>query len=293
MSNRLRESIAGYLFILPAFVLLMIFTVLPILATLALSVTDYQLLSPLRFTGLDNWQRLFADTRAWVTFRNSLVITIGAVFFNNVIGFLLAVGVNRALPFGLKTTLRTIYFFPFITTAASLAMVWQFMLARDRGVVNWMLSQIGVAPIAWLSDPNVAIWSVVMFDVWKSCGYLMVLYLAGLQSIPESLYEAAKIDGAGSWNQMRYITLPLITPTAFFCLIISSIGAFQIFDNAFVLTNGGPGDASRTIVMYIYEIAFNRFEYGYAATVSVTLMIMLFIFTRIQFWVSERWVNYE
>jgi multiple sugar transport system permease protein len=132
-----------------------------------------------------------------------------------------------------------------------------------------------------------------MFDVWKSCGYLMVLYLAGLQSIPDSLYEAAMIDGADGLRQMRHITLPLITPTAFFCLIISSIGAFQIFDNAYVLTNGGPGDASRTIVMYIYEVAFNRFEYGYAATVSVTLMIMLLIFTRIQFWISDRWVNYE
>jgi multiple sugar transport system permease protein len=289
----MHEAIAGYLFVLPAFVLLLIFTVLPIIATLGLSVTDYQLLSPLQFTGMENWQRLAGDTRAWTTFRNSLLITIGAVFFNNLFGFALAVGVNRAMPRGLKTALRTTYFFPFITTAASLAMVWQFMLTKDRGMVNWMLGQVGIAPIGWLSDPNVVIWSVVMFDVWKSCGYLMVLYLAGLQSIPDSLYEAAMIDGADGLRQMRHITLPLITPTAFFCLIISSIGAFQIFDNAYVLTNGGPGDASRTIVMYIYEVAFNRFEYGYAATVSVTLMIMLLIFTRIQFWISDRWVNYE
>lgn len=293
LKDRMRESIAGYLFILPAFILLLVFTVLPIVATLGLSVTDYQLLSPLRFTGLENWQRLAGDTRAWTTFRNSLVITIGAVLLNNLFGFLLAVGVNRSMPAALKTTLRTIYFFPFITTAASLAMIWQFMLTKDRGMVNWMIGQIGIAPIGWLSDPNVVIWSVVMFDVWKSCGYLMVLYLAGLQGIPDSLYEAAMIDGANGRQQMRHITLPLITPTAFFCLIISSIGAFQIFDNAYVLTGGGPGDASRTIVMYIYEIAFNRFEYGYAATVSVTLMILLLIFTRIQFWVSNRWVNYD
>jgi multiple sugar transport system permease protein len=197
------------------------------------------------------------------------------------------------MPLGLKTALRTTYFFPFITTAASLSMVWQFMLTKDRGMINWMLGQVGIAPIGWLSDPNVVIWSVIMFDVWKSCGYLLVLYLAGLQGIPDSLYEAAMIDGADSWRQLRHITLPLITPTAFFCLIISSIGAFQIFDNVYVLTNGGPGDASRTIVMYIYEVAFNRFEYGYAATVSVTLMVMLLIFTRIQFWISDRWVNYE
>lgn len=293
ITSRMQENIAGYLFVLPSFILLLIFTILPIIATLGLSMTDYQLLSPLRFTGLDNWQRLAADTRAWTTFRNSLFITIGAVFFNNTLGFLLAVGVNRALPRGFKTALRTIYFFPYITTAASLAMVWGFMLTKDRGMINWMLGQIGIAPIGWLSDPSVVIWSVVIFDVWKSCGYLMVLYLAGLQGIPDSLYEAAMIDGADGWRQMRYITLPLITPTAFFCLIISSIGAFQIFDNVFVLTGGGPGDASRTIVMYIYEMAFNRFEYGYAATVSVTLMIMLIIFTRIQFWVADRWVNYE
>lgn len=293
LTSRVREALAGYLFVLPAFVLMLLFTTLPILATVGLSFTDYAPMSPVRLTGIENWQRLFADTRMWTTFRNSMLITLGAVFFNNTIGLLLAMGVNRAIPSPIKTTLRTVYFFPYITTAASLAMVWQFMLTKDRGMINWLLGQVGIAPVGWLTDPSVVLWSVIMFDVWKSCGYLMVLYLAGLQGIPDSLYEAAEIDGAGGWRLTRHITLPLITPTAFFCLIISSIGAFQIFDNAFVLTNGGPGDASRTIVMYVYEVAFNRFEYGYAATVSITLMIVLLLFTRIQFWVSNRWVHYE
>jgi len=132
-----------------------------------------------------------------------------------------------------------------------------------------------------------------MYDVWKSCGYLMVLYLAGLQGIPPSLYEAADIDGANAFQKFRHITLPLITPTAFFALIISSIGAFQIFDNAYVLTDGGPGDASRTIAMYIYEMAFKRYEMGYASAVSMSLLIILLVLTLLQFLGSRKWVNYD
>ncbi len=147
--------------------------------------------------------------------------------------------------------------------------------------------------IPWLSSSSWALVSAVIYDVWKSCGYLMVIYLAGLQGIPQSYYEAAEIDGAGRWQLFRHITLPLISPTAFFAIVISLIGAFQIFDNVWILTQGGPGDASRVIAIYIYEQAFKGFEMGYASAVSLTLFAILIMITSIQFFGARRWVHYE
>ncbi|MCB0143680.1 MAG: sugar ABC transporter permease, partial [Caldilineaceae bacterium] len=208
-------------------------------------------------------------------------------------GLLLAVGVNRSMPSVLRYFLRTSIFFPVLTTTASLAVVWRFLLTQDRGVVNYLLGQIGLGPVPWLSSSNWALISAIIYDVWKSCGYLMVIYLAGLQGIPNSYYEAAQIDGANRLQLFRHITLPLISPTAFFAIVISLIGAFQIFDNVWVLTEGGPGDASRVIAMYIYEKAFKGFEMGYASAVSLTLFAILIVLTLGQFYGARRWVHYE
>jgi multiple sugar transport system permease protein len=293
LSEHLHEGIAGYLLSLPAVVTLVVFLVLPILSALVLIFFDYGILSPPEFAGFDNILRLFKDKRLWTAFRNSLVMSIGCVAGNNLMGLLLAMGVNRKMPKVLQYIFRTTLFFPVITTTASLAMVWRLILTQDRGVMNWLLETIGLSPVPWLSHPQWAMGSAIMFDIWKACGFYMVIYLAGLQGIPEPLYEAAKIDGASRWQLTRHITLPLITPTAFFCIIISSIGAIQIFDNAYVLTQGGPGDATRTIAMYIYEVGFKRFEMGYAAAVSTLLLIILVILTLLQFRGGSRWVHYD
>jgi multiple sugar transport system permease protein len=197
------------------------------------------------------------------------------------------------MPSVLRYFLRTSIFFPVLTTTASLAVVWRFLLTLDRGVVNYLLGQIGIDPVPWLSSSTWALISAIIYDVWKSCGYLMVIYLAGLQGIAQSYYEAAAIDGAGRFQQFRHITLPLISPTAFFAIVISLIGAFQIFDNVWVLTEGGPGDASRVIAMYIYEKAFRGFEMGYASAVSLTLFGILILLTLGQFYGARRWVHYE
>jgi multiple sugar transport system permease protein len=293
LTSQRQESLSGYLLSAPAVLVLLLFLMLPILGAFALVFMSYNALEPPTWSGLANLKNLFADTRMWTCYRNSLVITIGACAGNNVVGLLLAMGVNRKIGKAFQYFFRTAYFFPVMTTTASLAMVWQFILTQDRGVMNWLLRQFGIGPVPFLTNPEWAVRSVILYDVWKSCGYLMVIYLAGLQGIPESLYEAAKIDGASNWQLTRHVTLPLITPTAFFCLIISSIGAFQIFDNAYVLTHGGPGDASRTIAMYIYEQGFRAFEFGYAATVSLSLLVILVALTLLQFWGSRRWVHYD
>lgn len=288
-----RETLAGYAFVFPALLALTIFLILPILASAVLVFMKYDILSPPKWIGLENLAQLAGDQRLRLTYRNTLVFVAGATFLNNVGGLLLAMGVNRAMPGVLRYLLRTAIFFPVLTTTASLALVWQFLLTQDRGVVNYLLMQIGLDPVPWLSSSTWALRSVILYDVWKSLGFLMVLYLAGLQGIPESLYEAARIDGANRLQLMRYVTLPLITPTAFFAIVISLIGAAQVFDNAYVLTGGGPGDASRLIVLYIYEVGFKRFEMGYAAALSLTLFTILIALTAVQFVMARRWVHYE
>jgi multiple sugar transport system permease protein len=288
-----QETIAAYLFITPAFLGLVIFTAVPILASLVLVFLNYDLLTPPSWAGFENIQRLFSDKRMFTIYWNTLRLVIGATLINNVLGLLLAVGVNRAMHWSMRYFLRTAIFFPVLTTTASLAVVWRFLLTQDRGVVNYLLGQIGIDPIPWLSSSSWALVSAVIYDVWKSCGYLMVIYLAGLQGIPQSYYEAAEIDGAGRWQLFRHITLPLISPTAFFAIVISLIGAFQIFDNVWILTQGGPGDASRVIAIYIYEKAFKGFEMGYASAVSLTLFAILIMITSIQFFGARRWVHYE
>ena len=287
-----REAWAGYLFAAPALTGLLVFTALPIVASLVLVFLHYDLLTPPAWAGLTNVTRLGSDARMFAVYWNTVRLVLGVTFFNNVLGLLLAVGLNRAMPWGVRYALRTSIFFPVLTTTASLAVVWRFLLTQDRGVVNYLLGQLGLDPIPWLSSSAWALASAMIYDVWKSCGFLMVIYLAGLQAIPQTYYEAAKIDGAGSRQQFFHITLPLISPTAFFAIVISLIGAFQIFDNVWVLTEGGPGDASRVIALYIYEKAFRGFEMGYASAVSFTLFIILITLTLLQFWGARRWVHY-
>ncbi len=288
-----QEAIAGYLFVTPAFLGLLTFTAVPILASLVLVFLNYDLLTPPTWAGLENIQRLFGDKRMFTMYWNTLRLVIGVTLFNNALGLLLAIGVNRSMHWSMRYFLRTSIFFPVLTTTASLAVVWRFLLTQDRGVVNYLLGQIGIDPIPWLSSSTWALVSAGIYDVWKSCGYLMIIYLAGLQGISQSYYEAAEIDGASRWQLFRYITLPLISPTAFFAFVISLIGAFQIFDNVWILTQGGPGDASRVIAIYIYEKAFKGFEMGYASAVSLTLFAILIVMTSLQFFGARRWVHYE
>ncbi len=288
-----REAWAGYLFATPALIGLLVFTALPIVASFVLIFLEYDLLTPPQWNGIANVTRLPDDARLFTIYGNTLRLVLGATFLNNVLGLLLAIGLNRAMPRGIRYILRTSIFFPVLTTTASLAVVWRFLLTQDRGVVNYLIGQIGLGPVNWLSSSAWALFSTMIYDVWKSCGFLMVIYLAGLQGIPFVYYEAARIDGAGQLQQFRHVTLPLISPTAFFAIVISLIGAFQIFDNVWVLTEGGPGDASRVIALYIYEKAFRGFEMGYASAVSFTLFVILITLTLLQFWGARKWVHYE
>ena len=173
------------------------------------------------------------------------------------------------------------------------AVIWQFLYQRDTGVINYYFSLLGIGPVSWLGSANWVLPSVIIMDVWKNTGFAMIIFLAGLQNIPKDYYEAARLDGANAFQLFRRITFPLLTPTIFFVLVIFMIGAIQVFDTIIVLTGGGPGDASKSVVIYIYEQAFQNFDLGYASTVAMTLFVVILFLTLLQFLFGRRWVHYE
>jgi multiple sugar transport system permease protein len=290
---RKQEAAAGFLFITPAVLSIMVFLVVPILMSIVLVFLKYDVLTPPVYAGFSNILEIFTDTRLANSYFVTLKFVVMACLLNNTLGILLAMGVNRAMHGVAKYLLRTSLFFPVLTTSASLAVVFSYLFALDRGIINYYLSLLSITPIPWISSSTWSLYSVVIYDVWRACGYMMVLYLSGLQNIPKEYYEAASIDGANRFQLFRFITLPLLSPTAFFCIVTSIIGASQVFDNAYVLTQGGPGDATRLIALYIYEKGFKAFDMGYAATISMTFLLILLVVTLIQFWISNRWVHYE
>jgi multiple sugar transport system permease protein len=288
-----REALWGFLFILPTYLGFAIFILGPVVAVAGMSFTKYDVLGGSSFTGFTNYYRLLSDERLRTVYANTFVFTIFAVFFNVSIGLALALLLNRRLPQLLRNFFRSIYFFPLLIAHTYVAVIWQFLYQRDTGVINYYLSILGVGPISWLGSSTWVMPSVIIMDVWKNTGFAMIIFLAGLQNIPKDYYEAARLDGAKAIQLFLRITFPLLTPTIFFVLVIFMIGAIQVFDTIIVLTGGGPGDASKSVVIYIYEQAFQNFDLGYASTVAMTLFVVIFAFTLLQFLFGRRWVHYE
>ena len=262
-------------------------------ASAAISLTRWDLLSDPVWVGLDNYIELLTDDPLFRTVLwNTFYFTVVSVPLSTVIALGLALLFNtglRAIPL-----FRTAYFLPVITATVVVALVWRWFFNPDFGILNYALYRLGVdSPPNWLASRTWAMPSVIILAVWKQVGYNMVIFLAGLQAVPASLYEAASIDGAGRWNRFRNITLPLLTPTTFFVLVISIINALQVFDAVLVLTNGGPANATRTMVYHIWEEAFVFLEMGYAAAVAWILFLIVFLVTVAQWKLQKRWVHYE
>ena len=288
-----REALWGFLFILPTYLGFAIFVLGPVVAVAGMSFTKYDVLGGSAFTGLTNYYRLLSDERLRTVYANTFVFTIFAVFFNVSIGLALALLLNRRLPQLLRNFFRSVYFFPLLIAHTYVAVIWQFLYQRDTGVINYYFSLLGIGPVSWLGSSTWVMPSVIIMDVWKNTGFAMIIFLAGLQGIPKDYYEAARLDGAKTVQLFLRITFPLLTPTIFFVLVIFMIGAIQVFDTIIVLTGGGPGDASKSVVIYIYEQAFQNFDLGYASTVAMTLFVVIFAFTLLQFLFGRRWVHYE
>lgn len=291
--QRKKEIMAAYLFLLPTLIGYAIFIAGPTIAAFTLSLCKWDVLTPPNFTGLSNFRRLLHDARFLIVLKNTLIFTAGAVGLEIIIGLIIALMINRGAPGILRYFFRTTYFFPVIVSLASVSIVWQFLLNTDFGPINYYLGKLGFDRIPWLSSSRWALLSVIGLFAWKNMGFYMILFLAALQSVPRQLYEAAEIDGASSWQKFWGITLSLITPTLFFAIVIGLIGAFQLFDAPYIMTEGGPGDATRTLVMYIYLNGFRFLKMGYAVSSSMVLLAIILICTIFQFGVGRKWVFYQ
>lgn len=291
LSSQLRTDLAGWAFVLPSALGLLVFLAGPLIAGLFISFTNWDMLSPPTFVGLSNYLQLFRDPFVWLSLKNTLyysALTIPGII---VTSLALALAVNRAV--FVSKVYRTVFFIPVVSSMVAVALMWKWVYNEQFGLLNWLLSRVGLPELGWLSDPRLSMLSVALVAIWKSMGYYMVLFLAGLQGIPEHLYEAATIDGAGPWRRFWNITLPLLSPTMFFVLIISVIGSFQVFDQVYVMTQGGPGNSTLVFNYYLYQNAFEFFRMGYASALAYVLFALIFVITLLQVKLVSKRVHYD
>ena len=278
-SMRRREAITGYLFILPALIGLLVFFALPTMRALAISFTDWNLLRPAKAVGLDNYGRLWADGDFWQSLRITLAYVAWNIPVQTSLGLLIAVLADRLAK---SVWVRAVIIAPYLISNIVAGLVWLLMLDPLIGVVNAFLGLIGAVPQSFLSSPDQAIVSIAGISIWRHVGFTALLFYAGLQSIPKDLYEAARLDGASEFAMFRLITLPLLRPVLVFVLVTSVIGSFQVFDVIAVTTQGGPADATRAVLWYIYENAFKFSRMGYASAMSMALFGLLMLVTLLQ-----------
>jgi len=272
-----------YLFLLPALLLFFVFRVYPLFNGLWLSFTNARLgRAEYAFVGLANYTRLLEDDRFLLSLVNTAVYTVASTLPILTFPLVLAVALNRGV--ALKTLLRGAFFFPFTLSVVTVGLTWLWLLDPVVGPFNYYLRQLGVPVRSVLADPATAMWGIILTSVWWVTGYYLVIYLAGLQDIPRHLYEAAAIDGANAWRSFWSITVPLLRPVFLFVFVIHIIGSFQIFGQVFVMTQGGPGDATRTVVQHLYETAFqNLFHFGSASAMAWALFAVILVFSILQF----------
>jgi multiple sugar transport system permease protein len=285
------EAAIAYAFVSPALLLFLIFLAGPLVAALALSLQSWNLLSPPAFVGLANYRKLFADPIFLKVALNTAVFTVGSVVLHLGIGLGMALLVNRRIAPFLQYMARTAFFFPQLISWAAAALIWRYILDPDFGFFNFYLKKIGIDPPAWLASPGWAMPALLGVDAWRTIGFIFIVLLAGLQSIPSRLYEAAMLDGANAWRRFWDITLPMLSPTMFFVVVINFIGAIQVFEPMYIMTNGGPLNQTRSIVMYVFETAFRKFQMGYASTMANVIFVAIMMVTLLQFVLARYWVR--
>jgi multiple sugar transport system permease protein len=285
--SRSNERI-GYLFILPAGVHLLIFLLIPLAFSLYLSFHAWNGINirDAPFIGLDNFEFMLGDKRFWNAFRNTVWYTVLAVPGGMIVSLLVAAVMNQKLV-GVRL-FRTLFFMPVVTSWVAVSVVWITLLDPSAGVLNWLLSLVGLPAVNWLGDPAWAMPAIVIITIWKSLGFTMVIWLAGMQAIPRELYDAARVDGANAVQSFRHLTLPLLAPTTAFLLITCVIASFQVFTPIYVMTKGGPLDSTDVVVFRIFDRAFDELKMGYASALSWVLFAVIFALTAAQFWFIRR-----
>lgn len=284
--NKIFGIYAAYFFLAPAVGAIFVFFFIPVLAALIISFTDFDIyalssLSNTRFIGLSNYTKLFDDPLFWTALKNTFYYVVGAGPISVIISLFAAMLLSSKLV-KLKAVFRMLYFIPVVTTLVAVAIIWRFIYHPKFGLLNYLLSFVGINPIDWLGDPNWAMPAIMIMSVWKNFGYNMIIFIAGLQNIPDELYEAAVIEGSNAWQKFRNITLPLLTPTTIFVCIITMIGFFQLFAEPYIMTQGGPLNKTLSIVGYMYQEGFRWWNMGYSASLAFVLFIIIFIATIIQ-----------
>lgn len=282
---------AVYIFLTPALSAIFIFFFIPVITAFVLSFTDFDIYAlgsiwNTRFIGFDNYLKLFNDPLFWKALKNTFFFVISAGPLSVIVSLAAAIMLNSKLV-KYKGLFRMVYFIPVVTTLVAVAIVWRFIYHPRFGILNYFLGFFGINPIDWLGDPTWAMPAIVLMSIWKTFGYNMIIFIAGLQNIPEYLYEAAVIEGAGSWQQFRRITLPMLAPTTLFISIITMIGFFQLFAEPYIMTQGGPLNSTLSIVQYMYQEGFRWWNMGYSASLAFVLFFIIFIVTLIQMKVQK------
>jgi multiple sugar transport system permease protein len=291
--RRRREALTAYLLIAPAFLLFLGFVAGPLVGSFVLSLFSYDLLSPARYIGLANFRQLFHDSLAAKSLEVTALFTLASLVLHLVVGLALALAVNRRMPGWLRYILRTAFFFPVLISWAVVSLIAQYTLDPNFGFIPYYLSKIGIPNVGLFTDPHTALGAIIGVDLWHTVGFTFLVLLAGLQAIPSDLYEVARVDGIGRLRTFTGITLPMLSPSLFFVSVVSIIGAFQIFEPVHIITLGGPGNSTESIVEYIYDTGFTQLHMGYAATLGLVLFAGLLVVTLVQFAFGSRWVYYE
>ena len=302
MTNRVRpagrrggplagESKWAVLFLAPTLVGLAVLSAGPILATFVIGLTKWDLLTPPAFVGVDNFTKLAGDDRFLRALQNTFFFTATSVPIGIVIALGLALALNQRIR-GIAW-IRTAYFLPVVTSTIAVALVWQWIYSPNEGLLNQVIGLAGIAPQKWLVDPVLALPAIVAMSIWQGLGVNVIIFLAGLQAIPEELLDAASVDGAGRWGRFRSVVLPLLTPSMFFTGVLALISSFQVFDQIFVLQRPRPTEATITVVYFIYESGFKFFRMGYASAASWVLFLIVAVFSAIYFRLQRRWVHYQ
>ncbi|MDL2319190.1 sugar ABC transporter permease [Eubacteriales bacterium OttesenSCG-928-A19] len=288
-----REALTAYAFLSPAIILFCLFILVPTVWVVYLSFMKYDIITPAKFVQGMNWRRLWGDQRMWQTLKNTGKFVLLLVPMHLIMGTLLALGVNVLKNRAGVYFFRTLYYFPTLVTSASVILAWRYMLSADTGMINYYLGLLGIQAIPWLSSSFWVYPATMLFSLWKFVGTYFLYFFIGVQNIDQGLIEASKIDGANAWQRLRSITLPQLSPTMFFVMVTQLIGCIQIFDEPFLLTRGGPGDASRSISVYIYETAYRSQLYGYASAIALVLLAIILVITLVQMRASNMWVTYD
>ncbi|GAB2622718.1 carbohydrate ABC transporter permease [Pseudactinotalea suaedae] len=277
-------------FLAPSLVPLTAFTLIPMISSAWVSLHEWNLISPMSWVGIDNYVNLLGDQRTRAAFSHTLAYIVGYLPLTYIGGLLIALALNAAIP--ARSLLRSAYFLPVVTSWVVVALVWQWLLNPNSGLVNTVLGALGLPEPGWWTDPTWAMPSIILASAWKDLGFIMVILLAGLQAIPGELYEAARVDGASAWHRFWRLTLPLLSPSTFFVVVISLINGFQVFDQVYVMTAGGPGGATQVVVGEIYDLTFRYGRAGEASALSWLLFAVVLLVTLLQMRGQKRWVTH-